>query len=154
MAVKVKDRLTADGKKLEKTIEELNRLEVRIGIQNGAKNRDGANLVDIAMFNELGTVHIPSRPFLRDSVDAHANEINDFLQSVGQYIARGGTADGALTKIGTFQKGLIKNEIIKGDFVPNSEETIRRKKSATPLVNYGDLRGAINYEIREKGGSD
>lgn len=154
MAVKVKDRLTADGKKLEKTMEGLNRLEVRIGIQQGAGSHDGVDLVDIAMFNELGTVHIPSRPFLRDSVDAHANEINDFLQSVGQYIARGGSAETALKKIGVFQKGLVQEEIIKGDFVPNSEATIKRKGSDTPLVDTGKMRRSINYVIQEKGGSD
>lgn len=154
MAVKVKDRLTADGKKFEKMLKDVDKLEVRIGIQQGAGSHDGVDLVDIAMFNELGTIHIPSRPFLRDSVDAHATEINNFLQSVGQYLARGGSAETALKKIGVFQKGLVQEEIVKGDFVPNSEATIKRKGSDTPLVDTGRMRQSINYVIQEKGGSD
>ena len=82
MAVKVREKVTADGKKFQKMLEDLNKLEVRIGIQQGVGSEDGVDLVDIAMFNELGTVHIPSRPFLRDSVDAHSPEINAFLQSM------------------------------------------------------------------------
>lgn len=154
MAVRVTDRVTADGEKFKKTIEELKRLEVRIGIQQGAGSEDGVDLVDIAMFNELGTVHIPSRPFLRDSVDAHADEINSFLQSTKSSLLKGGSAEAALKKIGVFQKGLIQKEIRDGDFVPNSEATIKRKGSDTPLIDTGRMRQSINYVIQEKGGSD
>ena len=62
MAVKVREKVTADGKKFQKMLEDLDKLEVRIGIQQGAGSDNGVDLVDIAMFNELGTVHIPSRP--------------------------------------------------------------------------------------------
>ena len=135
MAVKVREKVTADGKKFQKMLEDLDKLEVRIGIQQGAGSDNGVDLVDIAMFNELGTVHIPSRPFLRDSVDAHSSE-------------------DALKKIGVFQKGLIQKEIVNGDFVPNSPETIKRKGSDKPLIDTGRMRQSINYVIQEKGGSD
>lgn len=154
MAVKVRDRVTADGEKFKKTIEELKRLEVRVGIQQGAGSEDGVDLVDIAMFNELGTVHIPSRPFLRDSVDAHSSEINSFLQSTKSSLLKGGSAEAALKRIGVFQKGLIQKEISNGNFVPNSEATIRRKKSDKPLIDTGRMRQSVNYVIKEKGGSD
>ena len=105
MAVKVREKVTADGKKFQKMLEDLDKLEVRIGIQQGAGSDNGVDLVDIAMFNELGTVHIPSRPFLRDSVDAHSSEINVFLQSMRTQLIKGGSAEDALKKIGGFQKG-------------------------------------------------
>lgn len=154
MAVKVTDRVTADGEKFKQTIEELKRLEVRIGIQQGAGSEDGVDLVDIAMFNELGTVHIPSRPFLRDSVDAHADEINSFLQSTKNNLLKGGSAETALKRIGVFQKGLIQKEIRDGDFVPNSPATIKKKGSDRPLIDTGRMRQSINYVIQEKGASD
>ncbi len=106
------------------------------------------------MFNELGTVHIPSRPFLRDSVDAHSPEINAFLQSMRTQLVKGGSAEDVLKKIGVFQKGLIQKEIVNGDFVPNSPETIKRKGSDKPLIDTGRMRQSINYVIQEKGGSD
>ena len=140
MAVKVREKVTADGKKFQKMLEDLDKLEVRIGVQQGAGSDNGVDLVDIAMFNELGTVHIPSRPFLRDSVDAHSSEINAFLQSMRMQLVKGGSAEDVLKKI--------------GDFVPNSPETIKRKGSDKPLIDTGRMRQSINYVIQEKGGSD
>lgn len=154
MAVNVRDTITAEGKEFEKLLKELGQLEVRIGIQQGEASEDGVDLVDIAMFNELGTVHIPSRPFLRDSVDANADQINSFLQSMKKEILRGGSAEDVLKKIGVFQKGLIQEQIVKGDFEENSEATKRRKGSDTPLVDTGRMRQSINYVIQQKGGSD
>lgn len=154
MAVKVKEKVTADGKKFQKMLEGLGKLQVRVGIQQGTASQDGVDMVDIAMFNELGTVHIPSRPFLRDSVDAHTDEINAFLQSMRSQLVRGSSAEQILKKIGVFQKDLIRKEIVNGDFAPNSPETIKRKGSDKPLVDTGRMRQSINYVIQEKGGSD
>lgn len=44
MAVKIKEKVTADGKKFQKMLEDLNKLEVRIGIQQGAGSEDGVDL--------------------------------------------------------------------------------------------------------------
>lgn len=154
MSVNVRDTVTADGKKFEKMLQELKDKEVRIGIQQGETSDDGVDLVDIAMFNELGTVHIPSRPFLRDSVDANADQINNFLQSMKKELLRGGSAEDVLKKIGVFQKGLIQEQIVSGNFAQNSEATIKKKGSDTPLVDTGRMRQSINYVIQQKGGSD
>jgi hypothetical protein len=154
MSVNVRDTVTADGKKFEKMLQELKDKEVRIGIQQGETSDDGVDLVDIAMFNELGTVHIPSRPFLRDSVDANADQINNFLQSMKKELLRGGSAEDVLKKIGVFQKGLIQKQIVSGNFTPNSEATIKKKGSDTPLVDTWRMRQSINYVIQQKGGSD
>lgn len=154
MAVNVRDTVTAEGKKFEKMLKDLGNLEVRIGIQQGETSDEGVDLVDIAMFNELGTIHIPSRPFLRDSVDANADQINTFLQSMKQELLKGGSAEDVLKKIGVFQKGLIQEQIVNGSFEPNSEATIKKKGSDTPLVDTGRMRQSINYVIQQKGGSD
>lgn len=161
MAANVRDTITAEGKKFEKLLKELGQLEVRIGIQQGEASEDGVDLVDIAMFNELGTVHIPSRPFLRDSVDANADQINSFLQSMKKELLRGGSAEDVLKKIGTFQEKLILEQLksAKENFVANSPETIRRKSkngkvSDVPLHDTGRLSQSIHHVIRQKGGSD
>lgn len=49
---------------------------------------------------------------------------------------------------------MIQKEIVNGDFVPNSPETIKRKGSDKPLIDTGRMRQSINYVIQEKGGSD
>lgn len=154
MGVKIRDTLTADGKRLEKTLRELGALEVRVGIQQGKVNKDGVDLVDIAMFNELGTARAPSRPFLRDSVDANGDKINAFLQTRKKKILQGESAEEILKKIGVFQKGLIQAQIREGSFAPNAEATIRKKKSATPLIDTGRMRQSVNFVIQPKGGPD
>ncbi len=154
MAANIRDTVTADGKKFEKLLKELGQLEVKVGIRQGEPSGDGVDLVDIAMFNELGTVHIPSRPFLRDSVDANGDQINTFLQSLKKKLLQGASAEDVLKKIGVFQKGLIQKQIVEGDFEPNKEKTIRRKGSDTPLVDTGRMRQSVNFVIQQKGGSD
>lgn len=154
MGVRINDRVTEDGKRLEKTLRELAALEVRIGFQQGTASEDGVDLVDIAMVNELGTIHIPSRPFLRNSVDSNSDKINAFLQARKKRILKGESAEEALKKIGAFQKGLIQEQIVEGSFAPNAEATIRKKKSATPLIDTGRMRQSVNFVIRKKGGSD
>ena len=135
-------------------LEELGKLEVRVGIQQEESSGNGVDLLDRAIFNELGTAHIPSRPFLRNSVDTNVENINAFLQSMKKEILKGGSAENVLKKIGVFQKGLVQEEITKGNFVPNSEATIKRKGSDTPLIDTGRMRQSVNYVIKEKGGSD
>lgn len=149
-----RDRITPEGEKFLKTLEELNKLEVRVGYQQGENSENGVDLADIAMFNELGTVHIPSRPFLRDSVNVNEEKINSFLQSMKQVILHGGTAEDVLEKIGTFQKGLIQELIPVGNFEPNSEATIHKKGSDVPLIDIGLMRQSVNFVIKKKGESD
>jgi len=108
-------------------------------------------MVDIALFNELGTVHSPSRPFIRDSLNNNKDKISQFMQSAAKGIVNGKSAEDVLKKIGTFQKGLIQKEITSGNFVPNSPATIRKKGSSTPLIDTGRMRQSVNFVVRERG---
>ena len=141
MGVRVTDRMTADGKKLQKMLKELAEKEVRVGFQAGkVTEEDGTDICDIAAWNELGTVHIPARPFLRQSVDDNVSKINSFLQSKK-----------VLKEIGIFQKDLIQEKITEGSFTPNAESTIKKKGSSKPLIDTGRMRQSVNYEIKSKG---
>lgn len=152
MAAKVKDKLTPEGKRFLETIKQIANLEVRIGFQAGGAENDGVDLCEIAAYNELGTVHIPSRPFLRDSVDNHMDEISSYIGAWCKKIARGEMeAHELMTNIGMLQKGLIQEEIIGGNFEPNASATIRKKGSDTPLVDTGIMRESVNYVIVERG---
>jgi len=155
MGVKITDRITPEGRKFMQMLKELGELEVRVGFQHGkAHEEDGTDICDIAAWNELGTEHIPSRPFIRQSVDNNQDKINSFLQTRVKALAKGASAEDALKKIGVFQKRLMQNEIKSGDFVPNSEATIRKKKSSQPLIDTGRMRQSVNYVIQKKGSGD
>ena len=153
MGASVSDRMTADGKKFKKMLDDLSGLEVCIGFQHGkASEEDGTDICDIAAWNELGTVRMPSRPFLRKSVDEIKDLIGAFLEEKKADLVNGVSAEQVMKEIGLFQKDLIQKKITDGDFVPNAESTVRRKGSSKPLIDTGRLRQSVNYVIRQRGG--
>jgi len=155
MAVKIKDKMTADGKRFEKMLKDLGRKQVRIGFQHGkATEEDGTDICDVAAWNELGTEHTPSRPFMRKSVDENEDKINAFLQSQKADLVKGVPAENVLNKIGIFQKDLMQEKITEGDYVPNAPATVKKKGSAKPLIDTGRMRQSVNYVITEKGSVD
>ena len=126
--------------------------EVRIGFQQGkATEEDGTDICDIAAWNELGTVNMPSRPFLRMSVDDNSDKINSFMSAQKRSIINGEPADRILKKIGIFQKDLIQEKITEGSFAPNAPSTIKAKGSSKPLIDTGRMRQSVNFEIKQKG---
>lgn len=55
----IKDKVTLEGKRFFAALQEIADLQVRIGFQSGeTTEEDGTDIAEIAMFNELGTVHI------------------------------------------------------------------------------------------------
>lgn len=129
--------------------------EVRVGFQRGeATEEDGTDICDVAVWNELGTINMPSRPFLRKSVDENEAKINHFLQSKQRDLVRGVPEEQILKEIGIFQKDLIQEKITEGSFAPNAESTIRKKGSSKPLMDSGRMRQSVNYVIQKKGSGD
>lgn len=151
------DKLTEEGKRFMEAIRELGELQVRVGFQRGREisQENGVDLCDIASWNELGTsTNIPSRPFLRDSVDKHAEEINAFLEAQTKLLVKGTSAQQVLKNIGMFQKAKIQEEITDGSFEPNADSTIWKKGSDHPLIDTGLMRNSVNYIICRKGEYD
>nr|DAE92079.1 MAG TPA: virion morphogenesis protein [Myoviridae sp. ct5xZ3] len=155
MSVRITDTVTADGKKFKKMLQQLKELEVRVGFQAGeATEEDGTDVCDVAIWNEFGTEHVPSRPFLRNSVDNNASKINSFLKSTKRDLVAVKPAEQVLKEIGIFQKDLIQQEIGHGSFEPNAETTIKKKGSSKPLIDSGRMRQSVNYVIQKKGSGD
>lgn len=149
------DRLTPEGVKFFKEIEKLRKLQVRVGYQQGKDfyDEDGkkVDVLDVAMFNELGTSRTPSRPFMRNSVDNNADKISSFCKSRLQGIANGSKdAETVLKEIGAMQVGLVQATIKDGNFVPNAPSTIAKKGSDKPLIDTGQMRQSVHYVITEK----
>lgn len=157
---KVTDNWTPEGQRFMKELRKLAELEVHIGYQRGEEtvvSDDGksrADLVDIAMWNELGTVNIPSRPFMRDSVDKHKDDINHMLTAQKDALLNGSSARKILETIGLFQQDLIQTEIEQGDFVANAPSTIKKKGSDKPLIDTGTMKNSVHYWIVKKGNMD
>lgn len=156
------DRLTTQGRQFFKQIEELKKLQVRVGFQQGAaQSEEGVDMVDIAMFNEVGTAHSPARPFMRQSADGNKSAIDKMCKAQLQKVAQGGTAEQALNAIGVMQKGLIQDTITRSKewAEPNAESTIAKKSKGdkvgdTPLVDKSSMLQAVNYVVVPKGGGE
>ena len=150
------DKTTKAGRKLQKELQKLEKLQVRVGFQSGnATADDGTDIADIAMWNELGTKHIPSRPFLRQSVDNNEAKIRSMCRTQFKELVQGKiSAQEMLNKIGVMQKALVQETIKNGDFEPNAESTVRQKKSSKPLVDTGRMRQSVTYTIEAKESSE
>lgn len=146
--------LTPEGQRVFRELDQLGEMIVNIGFQHGkaSEKKTGADICDVAAFNEFGTENMPSRPFLRDSVYDNEDMITNFLQAqVVEIIRNGKTAEQVLNEIGVFQKSLVQDTIEEGHFEPNALSTIRRKGSDHPLIDTGTMKNSVNYVIKKKG---
>ena len=151
------DRITPEGRRFFEQIEELKKLQVRVGIQAGAAQSDeGVDILDIAVWNEVGTDTIPARPFMRQSADGNKAAIEKMCKAQLQKVAQGETAEQALNAIGVTQKDLIRDTITKSKSwaEANAESTIKKKGSDVPLVDTSRMQQSVHFVITPKGGGD
>lgn len=145
--------MTPEGKKFVQELNKLMNLEVRVGFQSGdASYENGADICEIAAYNEFGGSGTPARPFMKQSFENHEAELKAACDRVNKAIANGSTAEAALKQLGVVTKGLVQDEIVSGGFEANAPSTIARKGSATPLIDTGTMRGSVNYVIKNRGG--
>lgn len=150
MAVTEFSDMTPEGKKYMKQLKQLAELEVCVGYQDGETYDDGTSLAEVAAYNELGSSTSPARPFMRQSFENHESELQKACDDVNATLSKGGTAEQALNRLGTFCKGLVQEEIVEGGFAPNAESTIKQKGSAQPLIDSGLMRQSVNYVVRKR----
>lgn len=133
----VKDIKSLDGKSVSAGI-----------LKNAGKEPNGANLVDVAFWNEYGTKKIPSRPFVRLSFENNKDKWGDLAEEVvADVIDKRGYTQG-LKKLGNEMKNDIKS--IFGDttqLAHNAPSTIAKKGRDEPLVDKGKLKASVNYRI-------
>ena len=120
------------------------------GVYKGAENM---TVAQVAAIHEFGSKDgsIPERSFMRTAVFENKGSINKLIKGLAVKITDGAMGrDKALGIIGEYVKGLIKNRIRSGPFVPNAPETIRRKGSSKPLIDTGQLINSIDWELTGK----
>lgn len=107
-----------------------------------------ATVVDVATWNEYG-LGVPERSFIRQTADLKAAEITRFAaKQYGDVVGGTSTAKSAMERVGMFTQGLIQQRIADGIPPENSPATIDRKGSDKPLIDTGQLRSSITYEVR------
>lgn len=150
MAVSFSD-LTPEGKRYFAELNKLLKLEVQVGFQeDSGAYEDGTTLAQVAAYNEYGGSDQPARPFMKQSFENHEDKLQKFCDQANQIINKGGTAQAALQRLGVNVRGLVQEEIVSGGFAANAESTIRKKGSATPLIDTSFMRQSVNYKIKPR----
>ena len=146
MGVRISDR-DLGMKKIFREIRKIDNKSVKAGVlKNAGKEPNGTSLVDVAVYNEFGTSHIPSRPFIRIASDKNKSFWTDESEKIIDDIVDGGTAN--FNSLGKTMVNDIKD--VMGDTTlleSNAPSTIRRKGRNEPLIDKGKLKSSIDFEV-------
>lgn len=131
------------------------RARVEVGVPAGPREKGGSSSALVASVHEFGSParNIPQRSFLRGGIERNLPGLIALNGANLAAIGRGQMdIETALGRLGQAAAAAVKREIIEGDFAPLKAATIKRKKSSRPLVDTGQLRQSVTYDVIVKGG--
>ena len=140
----IRVEISGEEERLKKMLQDLSKMRLGIGIRAGEHfEEDGTDVALVALGNEYGTDNAPARPFMTQTVENHAKEIN---QSVKNAFKKD-KAEEVLKRIGERVAQLMCQEIMDGDFAPNAPSTIARKGSDKPLIDTQTMINSVEFWI-------
>ena len=119
---------------------------VKVGFVAGAADQ-GA--IDKAIWNEFGTSRgIPERPFFRSAMADNRPAYRSLMRSEAKKIMRAETdMRRTLSRLGLVAQGHVQQSIVELDIPPNSPATIKAKGSSNPLVDTGEMRQSVTFQV-------
>lgn len=125
--------------------------ELRVGIlekgNDAAKEGDGQTVADVATRNEFG-LGVPERSFIRAWYDESLEQNRADWTKLHRQALRGDISEAqALGRLGVKFVGDIQKRIVAGIDPANAESTIKAKGSSTPLVDTGQLKSSVTFEV-------
>lgn len=140
-----------------KAVKHLVRGPKRVKVGFPAGKSDSAN-IQKAVWNEFGTRGgasgggwggpIPERPFMRNAMRENKSAYHNAMRVSAVKILRGETSiSTVISKLGTLAQNDIQAEIVSLASPPNSPTTVALKGSSNPLIDTGEMRGAVTYEV-------
>lgn len=126
---------------------------VKAGILERAGKHEDSELsvAAVATFHEFGTERIPERSFFRSMQEQQRANITKFILDLKDGVVL--KTDQALGLLGIFLVDLLKKQVDKTNQPPLSPRTISDKGSSKPLIDTGQMRNSIQYEVK-KGGAE
>ena len=103
------------------------------------------DIINIALMNNYGTRNIPRRPFM-DNAQKKIQEVWPKYQKL--MMTSKMSPKKIMQMFGEEVTGIIQDEIMNGNFVPNAESTVRRKGKNKPLIDTGRMLRSVTYEVR------
>ncbi len=160
--VVVKDRWKA----LLKRVTPLGDFEAHVGIlasKGGNVTHDASaaagkpiTLLELAAIHEFGSpaAGVPERSFIRRTFNEPEGqaELKLLYAKLARAVVNGKmSAEQAIELLGMKMAAMVKNRILV-DWIPppNAPSTVARKKSSRPLVDTGQLVGAITHAVARK----
>lgn len=145
--------LRADMKKLRRGY-------VKVGLLDNGKARESGEQITNVVIGAIHEFGAPSRgivrrPFLSGAAEAFRNDIAKLKEKLALRIIDGKlTAKNALGLLGESHSAQVKRKMTQGPWEPISEATKaarkrRSKGSNKPLIDTGQLRNAVNYQVVE-----
>nr|QIG67144.1 putative RNA polymerase protein [Rhizobium phage RHph_TM26] len=126
---------------------------VKVGFPAGVS--DGA-VINRAIWNHYGTSGggwggpIPARPFILNAIRGNRRKYLDALRTSAARLVRGETTlHQVLSRLGIVAQGDIQAEIDSGNFAPNSPVTIAMKGSSRPLIDTGEMRQKVTWQVSD-----
>jgi len=132
-------------------------LEAAIGFPRGkeglgsAHYDSGASILQVAIWNNFGTARIPRRAFMEMAAKAMQPKFKKMMQDAVKRINKGEITVKTVLKAGAqMGEAEVRKAITDGSWPPNSPETIKRKKSGSPLIASGDMRKYATSDVRPR----
>jgi TPP-dependent pyruvate/acetoin dehydrogenase alpha subunit len=142
MSVKAKSTRTSVSKPRN-----LRRGGAEAGILAGeAAGTGGPSLVEIAIWNELGTKSAPPRPFIQSTTDEQQRKWRDMVRRLNRLVLAGKmTNTEASELLGQEMQADIQQKIVDLRDPPNAQATIDKKGSDNPLIDTGAMKDNVKY---------
>ena len=128
--------------------------KVYIGVpasKNSIHKDSKINMATLLAIHVLGAPSrgIPQRDPLRPPLIANAQRYTDLMaQGIKNALANGTDPNIVYEKIGIVASNDVKDYFVSGSFKPLDQKTIDRKGSSKPLVDTGELRSSITYQVK------
>jgi hypothetical protein len=107
-----------------------------------------ANIL-IATVHEFGLGNQHERSFIRETVDIHAKEIAALCKKLAAEILEGKKdLKAALGLVGIYVQGLVRKRMSSSIPPPLGDAYAKRKGSSVTLIDTGQLRASIDFEVR------
>lgn len=111
----------------------------------GVEGSDGFNLASLGAVLEFGNEHIPSRPFLRQTL---AENQEKYTALFVKLFESGVSIEQIYEQIALIAQGDVQQNIVNGNWTANAPSTIKRKKSSRPLIDTGKLRQSVRGIVK------
>lgn len=116
-----------------------------------AEGGEGATVLEVATWNEFGTVDSEARSFIAAWVDENVDRIKSDMRAVAKAVVTGKipSLEVGFDRLGLLYVAEIQARIKAGIAPENRPSTVEKKGSSTPLIDTGQLWTSILHQLKK-----